>query len=202
MSLTAEPFATVLPLAGLCASTVPGSSSTVSLSVTLPTRSPADSIALRAFSSVSPTTSGTSTCSGPLETRSVTVLPRSIRLPCGGEVSTTRPFLTSAEKTSSTFGSKPAARSWSSASARGSPCTSGTLASPGPVETVIVTVEPSGASVSGRGSCAATSSRSTSAFATRSMFTSKPRFWRICEAVASSRPITFGTTSCSGFSVR
>ena len=170
--------------------------------VILPTRRPALSSALRAFSSLSPVTSGTSTCSGPRETRSVTSLPRSSVAPAGGEVSTTRPLRTSSEKTRSTCGLKPASLSCFSASSCSSPATCGTGASPGPLETVIVTVDPSGASAPGRGSCAATWSRSTSGLTTGTTSTSKPRFWRICAAVADSRSITSGTVSCSGRSVR
>ena len=114
----------------------------------------------------------------------------------------TRPLRTSSENSRSTFVLKPASVTACSASSCGWPTTFGTEASPGPVETVIVTVEPSRASVFGRGSCAATVSRSTSGLTTFSMSTSKPRFWRICVAVADSRPTTFGTVSCSGRSVR
>ena len=132
----------------------------------------------------------------------MTSLPRSSVVPAGGEVPTTRPSRTSSENARSTRVVKPASSSACSASSCGMPTTVGTAASPGPAETVIVTVDPSGASVLGRGSCAATWSRSTSGLTTVTMSTSKPRFWRICEAVADSRSITSGTTSCSGRSVR
>ncbi len=77
----------------------------------------------------------------------------------------------------------------------------GTGASPGPTDTSIVTIVPSSASVPGCGSWVATRSRSTSAVTTGFWSTSKPRFCRMREAVADSRPITFGTVSCSGRSV-
>ena len=129
-------------------------------------------------------------------------MPRSTTLPASGWVPITRPRSTRFEYWRSTRVSKPASLSWASASSVGRPATVGTVASPGPVDTLIVTVEPSGASVFGRGSCAATVLRSTCGFSTLTMLTSKPRFWRICVAVADSRPITSGTVSCSGRSSR
>ena len=135
---TASSRATCSPAAGVCSSTVPGSSSDAS-SVTLPTRSPAPSSALRALSSVSPTTSGTSTCSGPRETRRVTVLPRSTVLPCGGVVSITGPFAHVGRRTTcSTSGSKPALAQLVLGLLAREACDVGTVASPGPVETSIV----------------------------------------------------------------
>ncbi len=111
--------------------------------MTLPTRRPAPSIALRALSSDSPVTSGTATFSLPCETRSVTVLPRSTVVPPAGELSITWPLATSSENSFSTFGSRPAAFSWSCASLLPRPSTVGTATSPGPADTLIVTVEPS-----------------------------------------------------------
>ena len=131
----------------------------------------------------------------------MTSLPRSSGVPAGGEVSTTRPLRTSSENTRSTRLEAGVLERLLGLVLRQAGDV-GTGASPGPVETVIVTVDPSGASVLGRGSCAATWSRSTSGLTTVTMSTSKPRFWRICEAVADSRPITSGTVSCSGLSSR
>ena len=126
------------------------------------------------------------------------MLPRSIVVPPGGVVAITRPRGTVSENVRSTCGSKPASRSRSSACRRGRPASGGTGASPGPVDTVSSTTEPSGASVSGSGFCAATRSRSTSALATFTTSTRKPRFLTICDAVADRRPTTRGTVSCSG----
>ena len=84
---------TLPPAAGFWAITVPISCSDSS-SVTLPTRRPAPSIALRALSSDSPVTSGTATFSLPCETLSVTVLPRSTVVPPAGELSITWPLAT------------------------------------------------------------------------------------------------------------
>ena len=93
---------------------------------------------------------------------------------------------------------KPASRSLSAASSAGSPWTSGTAASPGPLETVIVTSDPSSASVPGSGRWPATRSSGTVSDWIGTTSTSKPRFWRICAAVPERLPTTSGTLFCSG----
>ncbi len=82
----------------------------------------------------------------------VTAEPRSICRPAPGRVSITSPSSTLGEVASSSRTRKPASSSFSRASSAGSPTTSGTLTSPGPCETVRVTVEPSSAWVRGPGS--------------------------------------------------
>ena len=138
----------------------------------------------------------------PRETTSVTVRPRSSRERSDGEVSITRLFGTSSLYSRRTSTLKPAAFSFRSAVARGSPRTNGIVASPGPLDTMIVTVEPSSASWAGCGRWVVTRSAGTLSERTFSTLTSKPLFWRICAAVAERRPTTSGTASFSGVSTR
>ena len=137
---------------------------------------------------------------GPREITSVTVRPRSSRERSDGEVSITRFVGTSSLNSRRTSTRKPAAFRRRSACARGVPRTNGIVASPGPLETMIVTVEPSSASWRGCGRCVATRSAGTLSERTFSTFTSKPRFWRVCAAVADRRPTTSGTETFSGVS--
>src|SRR3954447_8512313 len=196
---TAVFLATLPPAAGLWSITVPASSEDSSC-VTLPTRRPAPSMALRALSSVSPVTSGTDTFSLPLDTVSVTVVPRSTVVPVCGETEITWPLATVSENAFSTSGLSPSAVSWSWACWLPRPTTLGIATWPGPPETLIVTTEPLSAVVPGRGLWPATVSRGTSAVVTVTTSTLKPSFCRICDAVAALRPITLGTLTCSGFS--
>ena len=199
--MTVAPLSTSVPAAGAIASTVPGSSSSSSRSVN-DTCSPRDSSACSASSRFWPTTSGSSTLRGPRETTSVTVLPRSIRVRSGGDVSITRFDRTSSLYSRRTSTLKPASSSCFSASPRGEPRTNGIVASPGPLETMIVTVAPSSASCPGCGRCVATRSAGTLSERTFSTFTSKPWFCRIWAAVPERRPTTSSTGTFSGTSSR
>ena len=67
---------------------------------------------------------------------------------------------------------------------------------------MIVTVEPSSASWPGCGRWVVTRSSGTLSERTFSILGSKPRFWRICAAVAERRPTTSGTATFSGTSTR
>ena len=100
----------------------------------------------------SPVTSGTSTCSGPLLTLSVTRLPRSTEVPCRGKVRMAVPSGTLSEASALTVTSKPAFSRVLMAWERVWPSTEGTRALPGPFETTSVTVEPSSASSPALGS--------------------------------------------------
>ena len=164
------------------------------------TFSPRSSSCASASSRFLPTTSGTSTSRGPRETTSVTEVPRVSCWPSAGDVSITLPLATSSLYSLRTSTLKPAAFSFFVASSCGEPRTNGIVASPGPLETMIVTVEPSSASCLGCGRCVVTRSAGTSSERTFSTFTSKPWFWRICAAVAERRPTTSGTETFLGVS--
>ena len=198
---TVLPGATLVPLAGSCSSTSPSSASVVSRSVTSATR-PTAASARSAEAREEPTTSGTVTGSAPRETTSVTSVPRSTTVPSGGAVSITRPLSTSPEYWRCRLTSKPASRRAASAASAGCPATPGTGASPGPPDTVMVTVEPSSACSPPAGSCVTTRSRATSSDWTVLICTSKPRSCSVCAAASPRCPVTSGTVSVSGRSRR
>ena len=193
VSVTRVPAAACVPAGGSCSSTVPGSASASSRSLRAHLRSRRRASAASAWSCGWPTTSGTAVFSLPRETTSVTVEPLRTDSPSAGEVSITRSFLTVSEYSSLRSVRKPASRIWSVASSTGRPWTSGTSASPGPVETLIVTSDPTSASSPGAGSWPATRSSSTVSDWSGTTFTSKPSRWRICVAFSARLSTTLGT---------
>ena len=128
----------------------------------------------------------------------MTVRPRSTTEPSGGLVSITWPAGTEPEYWRCCSDSKPASVSFAAASSGDSPLTAGTVLSPGPLETVICTVEPSLAWAPGSGFCPATRPSSTVSDWIGTTSTSKPRFWISCAALAEVWPTTFGTGSSPG----
>jgi hypothetical protein len=105
-----------------------------------------------ASSKLLPLTSGTATCSGPLETTSVTCEPLSTFSPSPGDAEITRPFSTVVEFSSRWLDSSPAFCNRPCADLSVSPTTCGTATCSGPADTVSVTVEPLSAFVSPDGS--------------------------------------------------
>src|SRR5690348_12329422 len=133
----------------------------------------------RASATGFPVTSGTDTGWAPLETVRRTVVPRCTVVPSDGVAEITWPEATSLENASVTVGFRPALlTAWRASDSR-RPVTWGTVASPGPCETTIVTVEPFSALWWGPGFWVATWSVATPALTTRWMLTSKPRFWSV-----------------------
>ena len=119
-----------------------------------------------------------------------------------GWVLITRPSSTESDGSRRASVLKPASFIRFSATSCLRPATPGTVAFPGPLETMIVTVEPSRASSPGCGSCVATRSSGTVSDWTVSMLTSKPAFWSRWEATAERLPTTSGTGFFSGASSR
>ena len=123
-------------------------------------------------------------------------------VPSGGDVSITRPFATVSEywRCCSTW--NPASRSRSVAASAPRPCTVGIGASPGPLDTVIVTSDPSSASSPPDGRCAATRSSATSSDWIGTTETSKPACCSLSVAFWVRSPTTSGTCFWSGVSSR
>ncbi len=105
------------------------------------TRSPTRRSAAVAAASVWPTTDGTATSCGPLETVRTTVAPRRASAPAGGRWRTTRPFACLAN-TSTDLARNPAACTRSNASATSSPTTLGTSTVFGRRATMMTTLFP------------------------------------------------------------
>ena len=155
------------------------------------------SSALRASSSVLPTTSGTGRRSGPPETSIFTALPDSDSEPPSGDCEMTRLIATLSENDRVSSISKPAAVSVLRACNRPSPMTSGTLTIAGPSETRIVIVDPSSTVVPPSGSWPKTVLRGLSDVS-RTASTAKPSLVRRCWATEIDAPTTLGTATCLG----
>src|SRR5205823_14859759 len=82
--LTAEPLATLVPAVGLSLMTLPAATVLLDCIVTAPTVRPAPVMALAAAACVWPTTFGTATCGGPLETTRLTAEPPATLVPADG----------------------------------------------------------------------------------------------------------------------
>src|SRR5438445_7624559 len=91
MRPTLLPLGSDTPPCGDCASTLPGVCCADTRDEIAPTSRPTLVSAASAAVCDSPSTSGTRTCVGPLETSSVTALPTSATVPAGGSVPITRP---------------------------------------------------------------------------------------------------------------
>src|SRR5205085_6230512 len=81
--LTAEPLATLVPAVGLSLMTLPAATVLLDCIVTVPRVRPAPVMALVAAACVWPTTFGTATCAGPLETTRLTAEPVATFMPAG-----------------------------------------------------------------------------------------------------------------------
>src|SRR3989440_1575754 len=82
--LTAEPLATFMPPGGLSLMTLPAATVLLDCRVTAPRVRPAPVMALVAAACVWPTTFGTATCVGPLETTRLTAEPLATLVPAVG----------------------------------------------------------------------------------------------------------------------
>ena len=149
--VTVEPGPTRLPATGSWASTVPGSC-VVESCETIDTFRPLLASSTEAESWLWPTTAGTVTRRGPEETNSVTALSLSIWVPVGGTVRVAMPAGMLSDASRLTLTLKPSACSFLRACDCVRPSTLGTIACPGPPETVSETVEPLSALVPGCGS--------------------------------------------------
>src|SRR5215467_730908 len=141
-----EPWLASVPALGFCLTTVFGGAVEF-WSVTSLTWNPLFTSALCASGSDWPTTPGTLTFGGPVETLSVTVVPRATRLPSAGLALITSPFCTVAEGVSTTLGTSPAFCTCWVASATGRLVTWGTATPPLPPKNAYAT-PPSTASTS------------------------------------------------------
>ena len=83
-SATADPLATLVAAAGFSLMTLPAATVALACDVTVPTVNPAPVIAVLAAAWVSPTTFGTLTIAGPLETTMATAAPDVTLVPAAG----------------------------------------------------------------------------------------------------------------------
>jgi hypothetical protein len=81
---TADPALTNVPATGLTLITLPEGTVLLDIIVTIPTNRPAPVIAVVAAACVNPTTFGTDTCAGPVETTKLTAVARLAPVPATG----------------------------------------------------------------------------------------------------------------------
>ena len=191
---TALPFATLVPAAGSCSSTVPGGRLSVARVVTSPSSSPASASAVSACDRLFSRSAGTSTGSGPLLTTIVTVWPSFSRDPAVGCWRMTLPVVASLNS-SSTLTSNLKRPSSCLASSTFNPTTRGTIASCPPRLTKRITSLPLVASVPSAGSVRMAKPGATSGSFSSLTRTVKPASSRIPLAVASSWLRTDGTST-------
>jgi len=143
-------------------------------------------------------TSGTWTCSTPLDSSRITVEPLSRVVPDGGLVRIAFPdgIVSDASRRSSI--SKPASVSRLRAWLRDSPPTVGICAVAGPLDTVSVTVEPLSAFVPAAGSVLITVPSGRSLELCRLVCVANPSRCSAVVAAAWSAPTTSGTATCAG----
>jgi len=141
--LTAEPGLTDDPATGLSLITLPEATVLLDCGVTVPRTKPAPVIAVVAAACVSPTTFGTDTCAGPLETIRFTAEPVLTDVPATGLSLITLPEATVLLDCGVTVPrTKLAPVIAVVAAACVSPTTFGTDTCPGPLETTRFTAEP------------------------------------------------------------
>ena len=141
--LTAEPTLTLVPAVGLSLITLPEATVPLEALVTVPSTKPAPVIAVVAAACVSPTTFGTDTFAGPLETTRFTADPTLTLVPAVGVSLITFPEATVLLDAVVTVPStNPAPVMAVVAAAWVSPTTFGTDTCPGPLETTMFTAEP------------------------------------------------------------
>jgi hypothetical protein len=140
---TAEPAFTLVPAVGLSLITFPEATVLLEAVVTVPSTKPAPVIAVVAAACVSPTTFGTETFGGPLETTMFTAEPAFTLVPAVGVSLITLPEATVLLEAVVTVPStKPAPVIAVVAAACVSPTTFGTDTLAGPLETTMFTAEP------------------------------------------------------------
>src|SRR5205823_1183324 len=141
--LTAEPLATLVPAVGLSLMTLPAATVLLDCIVTAPTVRPAPVMALVAADCVWPTTFGTATCVGPLETTRLTAEPLATLVPAVGLSLMTLPAATVLLDCIVTAPRvRPAPVMALVAAACVWPTTLGTAICAGPLETTRLTAEP------------------------------------------------------------
>ena len=140
---TAEPAATLVPATGLWLITLPAGTVLLDAVVTVPTTKPAPVIAVVAAACVSPTTLGTLTVAGPVDTTMFTAEPKFTLVPAVGLWLITLPDGTVLLDAVVTVPrTKPAPVIAVVAAACVLPTTFGTLTLAGPVDTTMFTAEP------------------------------------------------------------
>jgi hypothetical protein len=140
---TAEPMFTLFPAVGLSLMTLPEATVLLDAVVTVPSTKPAPVMAVLAPACVSPTTLGTDTFAGPLETTMFTAEPTFTLVPAVGLSLMTLPEATVLLEAVVTVPStNPAPVMAVVAAAWVSPTTFGTDTCPGPLETTMFTAEP------------------------------------------------------------
>src|SRR5208283_927042 len=140
---TAEPGKTRVPEVGLCDITSPDGTVEDDAVVTVPTTRPGPVMAVVASAGVSPTTFGTATLAGPVDTTIFTAEPGKTRVPEVGLCDITSPDGTvedDAVVTAPTTSPGPVMAVVAAACV--SPTTFGTATLAGPVDTTIFTAEP------------------------------------------------------------
>jgi hypothetical protein len=197
---TAELTFTLVPAAGLSLITLPDATVLLDAVATVPTTKPAPLIAVEAAACVSPTTFGTATLAGPVETTRFTAEPTFTLVPAVGLSLITLPFATvllAALVTVPT--TKPAPVMAVEAAACVSPTTFGTTAVAGPLETTRLTAEPIFTPVPATGDSLMTSPDATAPLdAVVTVPNSKPTPVMAVVATACVSPTTLGTDTCAG----
>ncbi len=199
---TADPGATSTPPTGSWLMTWPAGTVALNAWVTVPTVKPAPVRAVAAAAWVMPTTSGTATGSGPLETTMSTADPGATSAAAAGFWLMTCPAGTVPLKASVAVPTaRPAPVSAASAAACVRPTTSGTAiwTGSGPLETVRFTAKPGMASVAASGFWLMTCPAGTvSLKASVTVPTARPAPVRAASAAACVMPTTLGTVTCPG----
>jgi hypothetical protein len=197
---TAEPAFTLLPAVGLSLITFPEATVLLEAVVTVPSTKPAPVIAVVAAAWVSPTTLGTETFAGPLETTMFTAEPAFTLAPAVGLSLITSPEATVLLEAVVTVPStKPAPVMAVVATACVSPRTFGTATCPGPLETTMFTAEPTFTLVPAVGLSLITLPEATVLLeAVVTVPRTKPAPVMAVVAAAWVSPTTFGTATCAG----
>src|SRR5450432_1489274 len=157
MTFTALPVGTEVPADGVCEMTMPTGTVAEGCVVTAPPTRLAPLIAMFAAASVSPTTFGTSTGAGPVDTTISTALPLATVTPPSGFCEITLPAGTLGDDCDVTVPTiRPAALIALVAAAWVSPTTLGTVADAPDVETCRYTVAPPVTMALASGDCAMT----------------------------------------------
>jgi hypothetical protein len=197
---TAEPTFTLVPAAGLSLITSPEATVLLEADVTVPSTNPPPVMAVVAAACVSPTTFGTATCAGPLETTRFTAEPTFTLVPEAGVSLITLPVATVLLEAVVTVPStKPALVMAVVAAACVSPTTFGTDTLAGPLEITRFTAEPTFTPVPAAGLSLITSPLATVLLdAVVTVPTTKPTPVIAEVATACVSPSTFGTETCAG----
>src|SRR4029079_9581284 len=194
---TALPAATDVPATGFCEITLPAGTVAEACCVIVPTTSPALMIAVVAAACVKPTTFGTLTPAGPVETTRATALPAATEVPATGFCEITLPAGTVAEACCVIVPTtSPALMIAVVAAACVKPTTFGTLTGAGPVETTRFTALPAATDVPATGFCEITLPAGTVAEACCVIVpTTSPALMIAVVAAACVKPTTFGTAT-------